>query len=212
MRRRVVGSAIAVLAVGAAVVGGIAVASVSAPSTKTVLDMHGHAVTVDSAQVPTHEQLKAAHATDASAGRFEAASVGLNVPLGALDAVDGSITPPGFASAYWVRNMGVSVADGDKGTVFVVMHSVRGGGVGPGNYLIDVQHQKAKVAVGSTIRVDDATYAVTGAEAVPKTNLAADQSVWANTPDRLVVITCLQLPSGGPSHDNMVITATRVAS
>jgi hypothetical protein len=196
----------AVVATGATVVA----ITLAAPTTATVVDMRGHKVEVDSAQVPTEAHVQAAKATDETGARFKVSSVGLDVPFGALNAVDGSITPPGFTSAYWVRNLGVSVENAAKGTVFVVMHSVRGGGTGPGNYLIDVDHRKAKVATGATITVGDLTYSVTGTEAIPKDDLADDREVWANTPDRLVIITCLQVPSGSPSVDNMVITATRI--
>jgi hypothetical protein len=148
-------------------------------------------------------------AEEDTGGQFVVKSVGLDVPLGALNAVGGEVVPPGFTSAYWIRNEGVPIKKAKKGTVFVVMHSLRNGGVGPGNYLIDVKHQKAKVGLGTKVQVDGVTYKVTGSQAVKKTDLGRSSTIWADTPNRLVIITCLQRSQGGPSVDNMVIQATR---
>jgi hypothetical protein len=150
-----------------------------------------------------------ASATPSGTGRFQAPSVGLDVPLGSLDVVDNELEPPGFTSAYWVRNLGVSPTDSANGTVFVVMHSLRNGGEGPGNALIDVDDGKARIASGASIVVDDVEYHVVSSETVDKSQISGDQSVWADAPGRLVVITCLQRPDGAPSTDNMVIEATR---
>jgi hypothetical protein len=141
--------------------------------------------------------------------QFSVPAVGLKVPLRPLSAKDGQITPPGFQSAYWITNMGVPLSRGSQGTVFVVMHSVRGGGVGPGNYLTNVRAGTSTVANGSTIDVAGVSYHVTGWKTILKGGLATDAEVWANTPGRLVVITCLEHPNGSPSTDNMVITASR---
>lgn len=141
--------------------------------------------------------------------RFVAPAVGLNVALKGLTATGGEITPGGFLSAFWIRNLGVPVARGAEGTVYVVMHSVRGGGVGPGNYLTDIRHGTSALPVGAAIRVAGVEYRVTGSRTVPRTDLAADAEVWAPTPGRLVVITCLERPDGAPSVLNMVIEAAR---
>ncbi|MET3452295.1 class F sortase [Curtobacterium sp. 1544] len=169
------------------------------------VDLNGNRVQAE--DVPT--AAASASAVADSGGQFVVKSVGLDVPLGALNAVGGTVEPTGFTSAYWIRNEGVSTKDPAKGTVFVVMHSLRNGGVGPGNYLIDVKDQKSKVGLGTTIQVDGVTYKVTGAQAVKKTDLSRSATIWADTPNRLVVITCLQRPQGGPSVDNMVIQAVR---
>ncbi len=145
-----------------------------------------------------------------SGGRLIVPSVGLDVPLGALSAVDGQITPPGFTSAYWVRNIGVSVADGAAGTVFVVMHALRDGGRGPGNYLTDVDAGTSTVAAGASIYLDGVEYRAIGWQALRKPLVAASPDIWASVPGRLQLITCLELPDGSPSRDNMIITATRV--
>ncbi|MDQ1131225.1 hypothetical protein [Microbacterium sp. SORGH_AS_0888] len=131
------------------------------------------------------------------------------MPLGQLNEVDGQITPPGFTSAYQVRNRGVSPEDSAQGTVVVVMHSLRNGAIGPGNYLIDVDQQRSKLAPGAVVVVAGVAYAVTGSELISKDSIAGQSSVWSNTPNRLVLITCLQRPDGSPSTENLVITATR---
>ncbi|RIJ53684.1 class F sortase, partial [Clavibacter phaseoli] len=148
-------------------------------------------------------------AVDSGLGRFRAPSVGLDVPLGAVDVVGGVVDPPGFSSAYRVRDLGVAPEDAATGTVFVVMHSVRGGGTGPGDLLIDDRAGSASVAPGAVIEVAGVDYAVGSSRAVPKGQLPDDAEVWADTPGRLVVITCLQRPDGSPSRDDMVIEATR---
>ncbi|WP_246865161.1 hypothetical protein [Clavibacter sepedonicus] len=108
-----------------------------------------------------------------------------------------------------MRDLGVSPEDAAQGTVFVVMHSVRGGGTGPGDLLIDDRAGSASVAPGAAIEVAGVEYAVGSSRAVPKGQLPDDTEVWADTPGRLVVITCLQRPDGSPSRDDMVIEATR---
>jgi len=152
--------------------------------------------------------LPAASDATATDDRFVVASVGLDVPLGELSVVDGDVTPPDFGSAFRIRDEGVPLVAAETGTVFVVMHSLRGGGVAPGNLLIDVDTGSAEVAVGATIQVGARTYTVQGWDTVDKSRLAATSDVWAAVPGRLVVITCLQRVDGGPSVENMVITAT----
>lgn len=202
---------------GAAIVGlamvGVCVLGAAAPHNvaSAPLDMRGNAVQLEAAAPTSHETPDTTRAVDTGSGRFSAPTVGLDVPLGALTATGGVITPPGFTSAYQVRNVGVDPADAGNGTVFVVMHSLRNGGVGPGNYLIDVEHARAKITTGATITVDGVNYSVTDAKVISKEQLAARADVWANTPGRLVVITCLQTPSNQPSTDNLVITATHKA-
>jgi hypothetical protein len=89
------------------------------------------------------------------------------------------------------------------------MHSVRGGGTGPGDLLIDDVAERARIAPGAVIEVAGVDYAVGSSRAVPKGALPDDAAVWADTPGRLIVITCLQRADGSPSRDDMVIEATR---
>jgi hypothetical protein len=193
----IVGAATA-LALGLSIVG--YVSAHSGP-----VDLQGNRVQAE--DVPT--AAASASADPDTGGQFIVKSVGLDVPLGALNAVAGTVEPPGFTSAYRIRNEGVPTTRAAKGTVFVVMHSLRNGGIGPGNYLIDVKDQKSKVGLGTKIQVDGVTYKVTGSQTVKKTELSQSKTIWADTPDRLVVITCLQRAQGGPSVDNMVIQAVK---
>lgn len=170
-------------------------------------DLHGRAVALEPGTVPDATTLDRMHAREDTGDRFVVPSVGLDVPLGELTMVDSTITPPGFRSAYRVRNLGVAPADADSGTVFVALHSLRGGGEGPGNSLIDVEEQTAKVGEGDRIEVAGVDYEVTGTEFVKKDRLGASEDVWADEPGRLVVITCLQRPDHTPSVDNLVVTA-----
>ncbi|MBF4514141.1 class F sortase [Plantibacter sp. VKM Ac-2885] len=170
------------------------------------VDMNGQRVQYEDAAPPAD---KSAAIEQNGSDRFVVQSVGLDVPLGELNSVDGSIEPPGFTSAYRVRDMGVSPKEPDKGTVFVVMHSLRNGATGPGNYLIDVDKRAAKVQLGAKIDVDGNSYTVTGTQVIDKPEIAGASAIWSNTPGRLVVITCLQRPDGRPSTQNMVIEAQK---
>jgi hypothetical protein len=96
----------------------------------------------------------------------------------------------------------------DTGTVFVAMHSLRDGAIGPGNYLIDVDRGTPKVEIGAVLEVGGVSYTVTEARRVEKTALPYDSAVWANTPDRVVLITCLQNSQNVESAYNVVITAS----
>src|SRR5579885_799440 len=65
-------------------------------------DMAGNPVVVDQ---PAQADQARVDAVPAVAGMtLRVPSTGLNVPLGKLSEVDGVINPPGFASAYLVRN------------------------------------------------------------------------------------------------------------
>lgn len=176
----------------------------------TARDMNGHTVVLDPGVTP--EPCASASPVVDPVSRFQVPSVGLDVPLGALDAVDGQITPPGFTSAYRIRNRGVPLGDGANGTVFVVMHALRGGGRAPGNYLEDVHTGSSAVAEGASVIVDGVRYLVTGSTTVSKSTISTDTTVWANTPGRLVLITCMEHANGTPSTRNLVIYATRTPS
>lgn len=194
---------------------GIAAFQIAGPllgATDTVTDMAGHQVSVDDDQKPTSEHVADSDVMTGSGTRLRVPSVDLNVPLDSLNAIGGEVIPPGFTSAYVVRNIGVPLQDAATGTVFVVMHSIRGDGVGPGDYLIDPAKHEATVRPGTAIEIGDQKYTVTSTHATLKTKLAMEASTWANVPNRLVLITCLQKASGTPSTENMVIMATRVTS
>lgn len=202
-------TALAVLLLLAGAVGliGSWTARGSADPPGTATDLAGNTVTLDPSETPI--PIEQSHASADIGQALVVPSVGLDVPLGALDEVRGEITPPGFTSAYWVRNLGVPVGSGASGTVLVVMHSLRHGGLAPGNYLIDVAAQRSKVPLGASVTVAGSTYTVTGSALYPKSTIASDAALWAATPGRLLLITCLPQTGGGAAVDNLVITATR---
>lgn len=171
-------------------------------------DMNGRPVHLDTGATPDPQ----ASATPDGTGRFQVPAVGLNVPLGSLNAVGGTITPPGFTSAYLVRNRGVTPARASRGTVFVVTHSIHGGGTAPGNYLVDVTHQRSRLAPGVRILVDNVAYTVTGSRQITKTRLGSDPAIWTNTPGRLVIITCMLGQHGQLSPNNLIIQATQATT
>jgi len=201
---------VSVVAVALVAIGGIGAVTAFAPHGQETMDLRGNQVRPDPGTTPDAETLKSMRPSDTGAGRFLVPSVGLDVPLGSLTVVNNTITPPGFTSAYRLRNKGTSTQHPAAGTVFVVMHSLRGGGVGPGNYLINVEAGTARVQNGTKIEVDDVDYVVSGSQTITKTELANRADLWADAPGRLIVITCLQTPSGRASVNNMVITATLV--
>ena len=183
------------------------VANQGPPPAVAGVDMRGHPVKVDPGTLnPT--TAAAAKVEKGTGQRFVVPSVGLTVPLDSLLVVGGNITPPGFASAYLVRNLGTTLTRAATGTVYVVMHSIRGGGVGPGNYLQNSKTGATSLHTGDIITVGGVDYRMASSTLVLKTQLPADSNVWANIPGRLIVITCLENADGSPSTKNLIITAT----
>jgi hypothetical protein len=171
--------------------------------------MNGKPVDLDPGVTPIPPSVS--HAVADTGARVVVPSVHLDVPLGAIDEVNHQVTPPGFTSAYWVRNLGTSVRTGSRGTVYVVMHALRKGAIGPGNYLANEQTGASTVRKGAKVVVAGASYKVTGWEKIGKDQLANNKAVWSNTPGRLLLITCLERADGSPSIDNMIISATRTS-
>jgi hypothetical protein len=168
-------------------------------------DMRGNPVVLPA---PARDVSRAVDAVSSVRGmRLRVPATGLDVQLGELNEVDGIIDPPGFDAAYLVRNFGADLDHAHGGTVFVVMHSCRGGAICPGNYLIDVAAGTGSLREGADVYVDGLHYRVTGWRKVYKPDINADATVWVNTPGRLVLFTCLQTPAQTESIDNMVITA-----
>lgn len=182
-----------------------------------VVDMDGNRAEVDLlTDGLTPEQIEdvaagqadeAAHPGAGVKTRFRAPSVNLDVPLRSLRVVGGVITPPGFTSAYTVSNLGVQLPAASQGTVYVAMHSMRGRGVAPGDYLFDTVTGASKLNVGDTLTVGEVTYVVDETLAVSKAALPDEHWLWAPEPGRLVVITCLQVRAATPSVDNFVVVA-----
>lgn len=207
-RRRLLVVVLAALAVALIAAGIVAwVSQTSAPHALAGKDMKGNAVQLDPGATPE----PAASPRDDDGGRLVIESVGLDVPLGSLAEANGSIVPPGFTSAYWVRNLGVPVKKAASGTVYVVMHALRNGGTGPGNYITDIAHQRSKVDPGAVVEVDGVKYTVTGSQLIRKNRISRSAAVWKAVPGRLVLITCLEHADGSPSTDNVVVTAKLVS-
>jgi hypothetical protein len=108
--------ALAVVALaGAGVMGTFAVLDMMRPAATAdgpaLFDLAGNQVTFDPGEDLTPEVVEAQEATPDDGGRFIVDVAGLNVPLGAMNEVDNVITPPGFSSAYLIRNRGVGHGD-----------------------------------------------------------------------------------------------------
>jgi hypothetical protein len=178
--------------------------SVPATSPTPTLDLAGNCVHVDQASRPDPSALPSGR------GRLVVSAADLNVPLGSVRVVDGAVTPPGFRSAYLLANKGVAPAEADQGTVFVITHSVHGGGDAPGNRLI-TNAGTSRLRTGDAITAGGASYRVTGSRTVPKAGLAGDTRTWAAVPGRLIVITCMLGPDGGLTDRNLVVEARLVS-
>lgn len=201
------------IATAALILGGlgIAITFASAPSLPagTQRDQRGDAVIIDPGEAPGPSTLKRMNPTVDAGERIVIPSVHLDAPLGAINTVAGVVTPPGFTAVYAIRNLGTRIDQPDNGTVFLVTHSLRGGGTAPGNALIDLEHHRSAVEPGAKIIVAGTAYTATGSQTIAKPDLAKAAGLWADTPGRLVIITCLQRPNGAPSVDNLVIIATK---
>lgn len=194
---------------GVAIVAGgvVAFGVIDRLQSSALLDMRGIPVEPDPDARLTEDEERMAATVDDTGLRFAVQSVGLDVPLGAVNPIGGRIAPSGYASVYRVRDVGVELAKADSGTVYVVTHSLRGGGTAPGNYLFDPRSGGSALVVGDTITVGTREYQLTHSEVIGKDDLATRADVWGADPGRLVVITCLQKPSGAPSDANFVMFA-----
>lgn len=174
-----------------------------------VKDKSGQTITLDTKVAPA--TLKKMHAVSQIGTSFvRIPAINFDTPLGAVDVVDGQLTPPGIYSVYWVRNLGVSVQNASQGTVFLVIHSVHGGALVPGNQLINVDQGTSAVPLGAEITVDTQRYQVTRTEVIGRDVLPTRGDVWNNVPGQLVLITCLERPDGSEAVSNVVVWARRV--
>ena len=176
------------------------------------VDLNGDPVVFSKGDVPSKTEIEKMNVQDEikssrSPARLRVPSVGLDVPVGSIRAVDGVINPPKFDRAYVVDNIGSSLDKNSDGTVFLVTHSVRRG-FAPGNALIDVSEKRARVNVGDKIYVADNVFRVTGFENVARKSIADSPRIWENVPGRLVLITCMQRSNGKPV-ENAVIFAQK---
>lgn len=177
-KRAIVAAVLAAAAIALVAAGWFMLSPQAAPAAAAAVDMRGNPVVLDPDVTPVPE----AEAVADIGARFAAPSVSLDVPLGELSEVDGQITPPGFTSAYLVRNRGVAPSEAAEGTVYVVMHSLRNGGVGPGNALFDVTDGSSRVAAGDTISVSGVEYTVESHEVIGKKELPTREDLWSSTP------------------------------
>jgi hypothetical protein len=184
--------------------GGITLGVMSMGGGSTLTDMDGRIVAPDEPDSTTKEFLEEAQMiVDEGGLGFEIPVAGLNVPLGSINPVKGVMNPPNFTSAFWIREVGVSPANAEKGTVVIVTHSLRAPGKAPGNF-----YQKdgnTFLSPGDFIKVNGRVYAFTESMIIPKVDIGAKADIWEKTPGKLVVITCLQPKGGGATVNNLVL-------
>ena len=173
-----------------------------------LVDLEGNIVVPDDADATSPAFLQAADMVEDEGGDgFSIPSVGLHVPLGSINEVDGVMNPPNFTSAFWIRNRGVSVDNAEQGTVYIVAHSVQWGKA-PGNYLQD--QEKILVKNGDYVQVNGRTYQITDVELILKTEIGSHAELWANTPGMLVFVTCLEKNDHSASTNNLVVVGQLV--
>jgi hypothetical protein len=170
-------------------------------------DMDGNIVEPDSPTPNDEEWLKQIDLQEISGARFIVDSVGLNVPYGEVNEVNGVLNPPNFRGVFRVRNRGVDLAKASEGTVYLVTHSLRNGGHSPGNYLMDIWTNKWSLAPGDVISVNGVRYVADSYMLVDNENLGSRPELWSDEPGRLVLITCMQYPDKSPTRENLVIIA-----
>lgn len=144
--------------------------------------------------------------------RLSAPSVGLDVPYGMIDEVDGVIRPTNFTNAFGVRNRGVPFDQTDRGTAYVAVHALDDDGQGnlqglaAGNFLIDGVSRQARLGNGEIIKIGEEQFRVQSYKRLGKGLISRDAEIWdASIKNRLVLITCF--PS---SADNAIFVATKI--
>lgn len=169
-------------------------------------DMKGNLVMFEGEEKPTEEEVKEMKVERDESSLFVVPSVGLEAPMGKLNMVRRNINPPDFQTVYEIRNLGTPLDKFQEGTVYLATHSVTRG-IAPGNYLIDIENERASVHNGDEIRVRGKKFYVTEEFTIPKHDLPNTTKVWESVPGRLVIITCLQRPSKRRSTRNSIIFA-----
>ena len=204
-----------VLLVGAVVTGGLAVCQ-SSHQNGTFRDLMGNKVAPEDNSINDPAYVQAADAKPDIGLRFKIPSVDLDVALGSVKSVNGVINPPGFTSAFLIRDfgLGTDLENADKGTIYVATHALRSPGKAPGNYVVD-QNGNILVQDGAEIDVGGRVYKVVSSETVLKTDLGLQANLWSDTPGMLVFVTCLESGSAiitnGHSDTNVVIIGTLVS-
>lgn len=139
---------------------------------------------------------------------FEIESVGLKVPYGEIDMVDGHLDPTNYTAAFGVRNIGVPYTDTTKGTAYVVAHTLDTGGVGPGNYLFDTSKGQVipRVHDGDTIKIGNRRFVINNVYQQPKKDVTFNNQLWDDSiTGRLIFIVCF--PN---SESNYIVQAESV--
>lgn len=149
--------------------------------------------------------------------RFQAPSVGLDVPFGMIDEVDGVIRPTNFTSAFGVRNRGVPYDQTERGTAYIALHALDGAGgdgdggetlsgIAPGNFIVDGVSRQARLGNGEIIKIGDEQFRVESYKRLGKGLITRDAEIWDDSiKNRVVIISCF--PS---STDNAVFIAEKI--
>lgn len=144
--------------------------------------------------------------------RFSVPSVGLDVPYGMVDEVDGVIRPTNFTSAFGVRNRGVPYNETNRGTAYVAVHALDDDGNGnlsglaPGNWLIDGVSRQSRLKGGEIIKIGNEEFRVESNTRLGKGLISRDKEIWDDSiKDRLIIISCF--PS---SSDNQIFVANKI--
>lgn len=176
-----------------------------------ITDEKGRAIEIDGQRIrmedpPSEEEISRMDVRSHPAD-LVVESVGLRAQMRSMREVGGVINPPGLAHAYLLRGYGTP-EDPELGTIYIAMHSVQGATL-PGNKLIDVAQARSAVVPGDRITVADRQFAVTEAFTIGKSEISTRTDIWESTPGRLVLLTCLQRPSGR-SVQNVVVVAEQI--
>ncbi|QAY69120.1 class F sortase [Xylanimonas protaetiae] len=212
-RRPSAGRVVALLFAAACLVGAGVLASMALrPAPGGLVDLSGNRVVLDDVpDVAAADPVALPEEGSDGAGRFVAPRQGLDVPLVAMNVVDGVINPPTLTDAFLVRGHGTPQEPG-SGLVVLAMHAVRGGNA-PGNafFAMEAAESPVTVEVGDVLLVDGVAYTVTGHRVMSKDDAASSAEVWGDPAGRdgeLVLITCLQRQGeSGSATDNLVVFA-----
>lgn len=140
----------------------------------------------DEGQAPAAEALDTQFVDDV---RFVFPSLGMDVPYGWINEVDGVLWPTNFTSVFGVRNRGVSYDATDQGTAYLVTHTLSDGWA-PGNWFYNGDGSVA-FKEGDQFSVGDRQFQVVDSFAQEKTEATHNATLWDDTiPGRLFIIVC----------------------
>jgi sortase (surface protein transpeptidase) len=165
-------------------------------------------------QHPPSRTLPARPAVPAAVPTFlQIPSLGLAVPVGQMQVIDGVIDPPTADIVYWLTNRGSMPGSNSPGTVFIAGHSWSRGWV-PFNLLYDPTDPRRTIRVGAWISLTTQrghlSYVVQSVQKVPKVTVDEGrvEALMRGVPGRLVLMTCAwyrgTIPSAG---ENIVVVA-----